>query len=384
MDRVVSQLAELASDVRVLLLVAAAIAVAQIGVLSAKRRPKIAAKAGSGGTTDESETVSPYMAMYGKQIEPVGSDFDWSATKPRPYRPFKPGKYHMTMGIRRLDPTEWLLIEDTYKDITDLRASIVEKHRKHTVLYNPMATEALRETYDTMLRFMMERYPQYFHADPEDPKVVVNALRGTRLHAHAADFGDDIGTMVRTAASNFEEDFLLLLPNEETGKYYLRGGSFAFPSGFDPAEKLDLELADVHGPVPLYKDTIGASMDRYFARMKVGQWVERFNWSIQTHTQLYAPALNHADDNVELKPLALADLDFDKVFLRVERQILTRLPVSKALIFTIRTYATPLTQVKAEGLGPDLATAIDGLPEPLVQYKKAREWGPAVQEFLRA
>jgi hypothetical protein len=98
---------------------------------------------------------------------------------------------------------------------------------------------------------------------------------------------------------------------------------------------------------------------------------------------LYAPALNHAPSHIELKPLERSDLDFDKVFLRVERQILTRLPRTNALLFTIRTYATPLSHVKAEGKGPELAEAIDGLPAALAHYKKAVEWGPAVKDYLR-
>ena len=76
-----------------------------------------------------------------------------------------------------------------------------------------------------------------------------------------------------------------------------------------------------------------------------------------------------------------------KTLLRCERQTLHRLPVSKALVFTIHTYVYPVRQIKDEGSGEDLANAIEGLkkgnvPEMHV-YKKGDVWGEALKDFLR-
>lgn len=61
-------------------------------------------------------------------------------------------------------------------------------------------------------------------------------------------------------------------------------------------------------------------------------------------------------------------LDFDtQVHYRSERQVLTRLPKSKAIVFTIRTYLLPLAKVKSDGMEvrQRLIGAIKGLPEDI-------------------
>jgi hypothetical protein len=316
-----------------------------------------------------------------EKITPVKSDFDWKSTTPRPYRPFKKGPHFMTMGIQTCSPNDWLLLENTYETITNLRGDIIDNNKEHTVLYHPMAQEAVEEVYELCLGYMMDKYPQYFYVD-QDPAYLVNGIKDVKVAVKAKSIGS-CDEIIRTLARNIEEDFLILMLDEDTQQYYLRAGSFAFPSGFDPAIKLNLALKDIHGPVPLYKEKIEKSMDRFFAKMKVGQWVQRYNWSIQTHSQLYAPSLNHAPEGVRLEPLDPKMLNFSKVYMRCERQILTRLPRTKHLLFTIRTYLTPLSELRKEERCLELAEAIDSLPDNMAHYKKREEWGPAVTAYLR-
>lgn len=46
----------------------------------------------------------------------------------------------------------------------------------------------------------------------------------------------------------------------------------------------------------------------------------------------------------------------------MELQTLTRLPKTQAILFSFKTYIYPVTDIKAEGLGPEVADAIEGLP----------------------
>jgi len=68
--------------------------------------------------------------------------------------------------------------------------------------------------------------------------------------------------------------------------------------------------------------------------------------------------------------------------------MLWRLPKSKALVFNFKTYLYPLQNIKDEGLGEDLATAIDGIKEgstpAMYFYKRGVVWGKAVKSFLRS
>ncbi|KAL8727754.1 MAG: hypothetical protein Q9181_005591, partial [Wetmoreana brouardii] len=76
------------------------------------------------------------------------------------------------------------------------------------------------------------------------------------------------------------------------------------------------------------------------------------------------------------------------IFLRCERQTLHRLPSSKAIVFAFKTYMDTLRDIKLEGLGDDLADAVDGLKSGNVPginvYKRGPVWGKAVKEYLRS
>ena len=68
-----------------------------------------------------------------QSIEPISSEPDykpWEKNEPYPYKPFKPGEYRLTMGVRTLPLENWLVLEeDVYKrqnhnrqrEILDLR-----------------------------------------------------------------------------------------------------------------------------------------------------------------------------------------------------------------------------------------------------------------------
>jgi hypothetical protein len=75
---------------------------------------------------------------------------------------------------------------------------------------------------------------------------------------------------------------------------------------------------------------------------------------------------------------------FDECYLRVEHQTLTKLPRTSAVIFTVRSYMTPLHQVKAEGDGKALAAAIEDMPEGLGNYKMRQYWGEKILPWLAA
>jgi hypothetical protein len=68
--------------------------------------------------------------------------------------------------------------------------------------------------------------------------------------------------------------------------------------------------------------------------------------------------------------------------------MLHRLPITKALVFSFKTYMYPLKDIKDEGLGEELAQAIDGLKEGSIPamhfYKRGVVWGEAVKTYLRS
>lgn len=72
----------------------------------------------------------------------------------------------------------------------------------------------------------------------------------------------------------------------------------------------------------------------------------------------------------------------------MELQTLTRMPKTRAILFSFKTYVYPVKEIKAEGLGPDLADAIEGLKTGnapgMWVYKGGIRWGKKVCEYLRS
>lgn len=334
-------------------------------------------------------------------IEPMPSDFKWDEVAPLKSYPFKNGEYKLTMGIRKLDPQEWLLIEPTYLNRIENKSKIVSNTHpgyppdkdlaKNTVFVTEEAVPAIREFYDIVVNYMRDKYPMYFK-DAKNGKIF-NSITGNYLPARADDLTNPRDLLI-ILANNIEEDFLILLKDparedENNGtEYFFKAGVFAFAAGFNPNDRFNMPLTFVHHPVPGYESKLKLSMNRFFNRMEPGQFVTRSNFSVQTHSKLYVDdqnkghQLKEGEKQVALDP---ATLDFDKqVHYRSERQALTKLPKSNAVVFTIRTYLLPMSTIKKEDkeVRERLIGAIKGLPEDISLYKRAAEWGPAVIEYL--
>ncbi|KAF9889057.1 hypothetical protein FE257_008034 [Aspergillus nanangensis] len=331
-------------------------------------------------------------------IEPLAG-FDWASTEPLSFRPFK-SKYHLTMALSSLDVSDLIPMDKTYKERIALRTSLLQEHPDVVVRVNPAADErvytAIRELYAFIVgTYLPTRYPTMFRLthDINGVEVLENqALPGQMVPLHPSGPDTPAGRAeLELLATLVDEEFLILLPDKESldgdPKYILEAYTTCFPSGFDTRKKLGLRLADIHEPVPGYETKLERSMDRFFARIEVGKFVQRVNWSITTQTELFA-AFGGVHGAEGEQPISQGELDVNSTVVRCERQTLHRLPRSKALVFAFHTYTYPIRTIKEEGLGEDLAAAIDGLKEGNVPqmhwYKRGPIWGDAVKHFLRS
>ncbi|OQE40890.1 hypothetical protein PENCOP_c005G08105 [Penicillium coprophilum] len=334
-------------------------------------------------------------------IKPL-EGFNWEETEPLQFRPFK-GKenYNLTMALENLDPSELIQMDKTYKDRVTLRKSVLDQNHDIVVAINndktpeedPRIRPAISELYTFVLgKYLPTRYPSMFRLNAEG-SLFQNLVTGATWPTTLSPATPTIQAL-ETLSQTVDEDFLILLPeispdSEDQPRYILQAYATCFPAGFNTREKLGLRLADIHDPVPRYQEKIGRSMDKFFARIQVGKFVKRVNWSITIDTGLFAAfGETHAVSGKKEEAIEVGKLNVDQTVLRCERQTLHRLPVSKALVFTVHTYVYPVRQLKDEGSGEDLANAVDGLKRGNVPeihtYKKGDVWGEALKDFLRA
>lgn len=348
-----------------------------------------------------SKTKQTSSAPVEIRANPVAPDFRWDAKQPAKSYPFRDKEYKLTMGISTFKADDWLLIEDTYLDKIEEKTRLVtnshpayspEKDLEASTVFTcDSADPAVRELYDVIVTYMRDRYPMYFKVS-EDGRTVRNEITKETIPATAGDI--DARKLLHILVRTVEEDCIIMMPDNKLDEpefgeeYYFKAGIFAFAGGFDPADKINRPLSDIHDPVPGYETTLRTSMNRYFRRLKVGQFVGRANFSIQSHSKHFVVDDNkgyHLSDEEASKVVAFEDLDFDKVFYRSERQMLTRLPKTGAVIFTIRTYMHPLKDFRTEPkeVTDRLIGALEKFPYDMAKYKGLLRLAPAAIRYLK-
>lgn len=333
---------------------------------------------------------------------PVSPDFVWNAVQPAKSYPFKDKEYKLTMGIRNFTANDWLLIEDTYLDrIEEKTKLITNSHPKYpadkdlescTVFTSDIGDPAVREFYDVVVQYMCDRFPMHFKLT-NDGATMHNGITNEDIPAKAGDIDDR--KLLHYLARTIEEDFIIMMPDpslndpEYGDEYYFKAGVFAFAAGFDPKTKINKPLTAIHEPIPGYQTKLRLSMNRYFERLQAGQFVGRANFSVQAHDKFYVDDDNkgyHLTEEELMAAIPFEDLDFNKqVHYRSERQMLTRLPKTGAIIFTIRTYLHPFSDFKTQPreVSQRLLGAIEKFPDDMARYKGLTKLGPAATRYLR-
>ena len=256
---------------------------------------------------------------------------------------------------------------------------------------------AIRELYEEILLDLLpKRYPTIYRITGD---LFCNLVTGSRHHIPTA--LSDHRAMLRRLIENVEEDFWFMVPCEH-GEFKLQGFAACFPQGLLPAAKVGMTVSEIHAPIPGYDGRLKKGVNRCFERMERGQSVARVNvslqilgkyhinyadrikWSIQcNHSILHLPY--DGANTIKAKDSPSQDVGFDPLssYLRVEHHTLTCLLKTGTIVFAVRSYLTPLAEIKAEGSGPTLAEACESMPENFAVYKNRPTWGAKLCAWLR-
>jgi dimethylamine monooxygenase subunit A len=263
------------------------------------------------------------------------------------HTPYDGSSKLFTIGLKPLGADDWIEVD------RHLLPYIAEKRRLYAEIPELVfvaedgTQEAQREVLDLLGSYLPERFPAT-HRHVEAGVEVLGAANHLALPSGLAD------APLAKASLLVQED-LILMRRDERG-WRLAAGSLCFPSSWSLQEKFGKPLQEIHAPVPGFAPGTRPAelINRMFDGLQ-GQAVERFNWSIQADDALYHPLSNvERIDRATNRPTRFPDGDIDAhAFIRVERQTLRKLPVSRDILFTIRIHLDPL-QVLARH--PDRAT----------------------------
>ena len=129
-----------------------------------------------------------------------------------------------------------------------------------------------------------------------------------------------------TAGRLVQED-LCLLAHDGT-EHRLTAAILCFPASWTLAQKIGRPMTTIHVPVDPYTADIAKRVQRLFDAIRPEQPLWRMNWLTYDDPTLFQPRL---EGQHRPRPV-------DLTFIRCERQCLIRLPVSRAVVFSIHTY----------------------------------------------
>lgn len=286
------------------------------------------------------------------------------------YAPYDKGRFQLTLGIKELDPSHWVDIDDHYAGQLAEKRRLLGERPAEVFGALPESLAAQAECLDLLLAHLRRHHPG----------TLVEGLAGIRIPAtgdafQPAAFAD---RPLDLAGRLVQEDLCLMAPHE--GSWRLVAASLCFPSRWRLADKLGRPMAAIHGPVPGFNERLARPVDRFFDRVEPGRLYMRLNWSVMDDPTLFQPT-GHGraapDDGIT------ADNAGERAWLRIERQTFVRLPASGALVFGIRTIVDPLAAIAGRAdLAAALRATLADMPEDMRRYKSLTPFVAALTEWL--
>jgi len=277
------------------------------------------------------------------------------------YLPFLEGprsldqaSFRWRLGVRELDLRDWIELGPDADAAIAAKPRLNAEHRSTVFAALDGVEGEAQQVAATLLDHLRRRWPDRYAEADLDPTL------------HPLD----------AAARLVPEDLVLMV--ERDGRLVFGAGSVCFPNRWDLRSKIGLPLADVHAPVALLNEQLQGPIDRFFERLTPERSFWRLGWGVLDTADWYTPT----DGTAALRP---TDPDPAELYLRVERETLRRFATSNAVLFTIRTYVTPIPSVADESATRRrLADALAALPDPVQAYKDVASFGPALIAHLRS
>ena len=225
------------------------------------------------------------------------------------------------------------------------------------------------EVVELLLQNMAAHYPQYFTLSKDGNRWTwCNRLLNEETQFVFGQCESLPQPPLDWVGRQVQED-LLILQSTEDGSMPLVAGQLCFPNAWCLDDKMQQSFLAIHGNVPLFAEHLGRSSSLLLQRLKVGRPVWRLNWSIKATSRLNHTPRFQYEEQQSAQEITRENIG-ERCFLRIERQGLTRLPDTHAILFTIHTYQYPLAQVvQTVDAACRMYNIVKTMPEEMLIYK---------------
>jgi len=236
-----------------------------------------------------------------------------------PFAPWMGPAGQRLPGIMPLAISDWLLINDAYAAQMAERARLLRDQPDDVLGQLPEAADAAKELLETILPLLPAKG---FVVDTD------HAIRPDGVTV-ALDHGRPLWALGHLV----QEDLCILQKPHGATEHILTAAVLCFPSSWTLSQKLGRAMMRIHAPVVPYDVQMGARVQRLFDVIRPEQPLWRANILRYDNPALFQPRLEFAPK----------DKRADGPYFRSEKQVLVRLPLTQAVVFSIHTVVVPIT-----------------------------------------
>ena len=302
-----------------------------------------------------------------------------------PYFPFGQ-HYNEKMGTALL-PADMPLVEvdDQYTTEIALKRQLLTEFPGYYFQALPGYEIAQWDVLELILRNLAQAFPTFFSLQQNQNhwQWANHQLRENWTFT-VGDSATLSGAPLDWVGRQIQDDLLLLVGTDAR----LVAGLLCFANDWSLNDKMGLPFWQIHAPITPIVEPMMRAAQHLMARLPAGRSVWRLNWSIKLSNQLDMTTRHEA----ELRQQYINKLDEltpdtigQQLYLRVERQTLTRLPRSGAILFGVHTYQNLLAHETAD---PDRAKrmvqVVGTTPPAMLDYKSMTAFLPMLLDYLTA
>lgn len=265
---------------------------------------------------------------------------DWS-------RFFPDADHRWAMGLRRGDPVGFLAPAASATKVLTERAHWLATDPEAYAALLPVAEPGLRETVHLARRWGANIDPTLSSWD-----------------------------QLLSLGRRWEADVVWLVP-DAAGEHRVAGGVVCFPSSWALRDKLGRTLSETHRPVPGLNAALDRRIEIFLDRLVPGEaWLRENAGYSRSSERNQHPNQPHRSLDATVAP--------DEVWIRLEHQLLLKLPVSRTLLFGIRVEVVPLRLVTEDAdAAARLTRLLRTMSPEAARYKGVSEAREAIVSHLQ-
>jgi hypothetical protein len=260
------------------------------------------------------------------------------------YRPYSWAAADFQLGLRPISPKRWVLMGPAYAETMCEKRKLLATYPQFYYRSLPSSIRGQRELRDRVVAHLVADYPEHFVRTGLVIKSLVTGIEW--------DLRDDSLEPLLQLSNIIEEDFMLI--EEVEGSPRITAASNAYSSSGRLVASVGRNIEWAHQPVPNLTDKLGPKINRVIGSVHAATPCERFNWQLTPISTIFFPRDNpHAANAAAMHGvfeslLCNPERAGELLWIRVERQTLSRLPDSHAVAFSLHTYSDPLLSIQSD------------------------------------